>query len=99
MDAGRRQPRKRVGQRAGWFPRLSDPFLSADHGESNPNFRGLWYTFKAGSVRVISLNNDDVCIQDGGDSYVRGYSQGAQKSWLARTLRQTRNDDDIDWIV
>jgi len=74
-------------------------FSLPDHGEPNPNFRGLWYTFKAGSVRVISLNNDDVCIQDGGDSYVRGYSQGAQKSWLERTLRQARADEDIDWIV
>jgi 3',5'-cyclic AMP phosphodiesterase CpdA len=74
-------------------------FSLPDHGGSNPNFRGLWYTFKAGSVRVISLNNDDVCIQDGGDSYVRGYSQGAQKSWLERTLRQARDDEDTDWIV
>jgi hypothetical protein len=48
----------------------------------------MWFTFKAGSVRVISLNSD-VC----------GYSQGAQKASLERTLRDARDDDDIDWIV
>ena len=59
----------------------------------------MWYTFKAGGVRVISLNNDDVCLQDGGDTYVRGYSSGAQKRWLERTLQQARDDVDTDWIV
>ncbi len=42
--------------------------------------RGLWYGFTVGSVRVISLANDDVCYQDGGNSYIRGYSNGAQKA-------------------
>ena len=48
--------------------------------------RGLWYAFTASSVRVISIANDDVCYQDGGNSYVRGYSQGAQKAWLEKEL-------------
>jgi Calcineurin-like phosphoesterase len=43
-----------------------------DHG-SNPELRGLWYAFTAGSVRVVNLANDDVCYQDGGNSYVSGY--------------------------
>src|SRR6202035_1547406 len=30
--------------------------------------RGLWYAFTAGSVRVISIANDDVVYQDGGNS-------------------------------
>jgi len=64
-----------------------------------PDTRGLWYAFTVGSVRVISLANDDVCYQDGGNSYVRGYSHGAQKAWLERELRKTRSDDRIDWIV
>jgi 3',5'-cyclic AMP phosphodiesterase CpdA len=34
-------------------------------------FGGLWYAFTAGSVRVLSLNNDDVCLQDGGFSTYR----------------------------
>ena len=61
--------------------------------------RGLWYAFTAGSVRVISIANDDVCYQDGGNSYVRGYSDGAQKAWLEQELAAARADRDIDWIV
>ncbi len=61
--------------------------------------RGLWYAFTAGSVRVVSIANDDVAYQDGGDSYVRGYSSGAQKAWLEAELSASRRDPDIDWIV
>ena len=61
--------------------------------------RGLWYAFTAGSVRVVSIANDDVCYQDGGDSYVRGYSAGAQKAWLEAELATSRRNRDIDWIV
>jgi len=61
--------------------------------------RGLWYAFTAGSVRVVSLANDDVVYQDGGNSYVRGYSGGAQKAWLEQELTSTRADRNIDWIV
>ncbi len=61
--------------------------------------RGLWYAFTAGSVRVISIANDDVTYQDGGNSYVRGYSSGAQKAWLEKELAATRDNRDIDWIV
>jgi hypothetical protein len=61
--------------------------------------RGLWYAFTAGAVRVISIANDDVTYQDGGNSYVRGYSAGAQKIWLEAELAATRANHDIDWIV
>jgi len=61
--------------------------------------RGLWYSFTVGSVRVISLANDDVCYQDGGNSYVRGYSGGAQKAWLETELAAARSDRDVDWVV
>jgi hypothetical protein len=61
--------------------------------------RGLWYAFTAGAVRVISIANDDVAYQDGGNSYVRGYSSGAQKAWLEKELAAARQDRDIDWIV
>ena len=36
-----------------------------------PAFRGNWYAFTAGPVRFIALNNDDVCLQDGGFSGIR----------------------------
>lgn len=61
--------------------------------------KGLWYAFTAGSVRVISIANDDITYQDGGNSYVRGYSKGAQKAWLEKELAATRANHDIDWIV
>jgi len=61
--------------------------------------RGLWYAFTAGSMRVISIANDDICYQDGGNSYVRGYSAGAQKAWLEKELAAARDDHDIDWVV
>jgi hypothetical protein len=37
--------------------------------------------------------------QDGGNSYVRGYSGGAQKAWLERELAAARRDRGIDWVV
>ncbi|MEX0427608.1 purple acid phosphatase family protein [Nocardioides sp. DS6] len=61
--------------------------------------RGLWYALTVGAVRFVFLANDDVCYQDGGDNYVRGYSNGAQKAWLEKTLKAARADRDIDWIV
>ena len=61
--------------------------------------RGLWYAFTAGSVRVVSIANDDVAYQHGGDTYVRGYSKGAQKDWLEKELTATRSNSAIDWIV
>ena len=60
---------------------------------------GLWYAFTAGSVRVVSIANDDICYQDSGDTYVRGYSAGAQKAWLEAELAATRRNSAIDWIV
>jgi len=61
--------------------------------------RGLWYAFTAGSMRVISIANDDIVYQDGGNSYVRGYSAGAQKAWLERELAAARRDQSVDWVV
>src|SRR5215813_7517926 len=61
--------------------------------------RGLWYAFTVGNMRIISLANDDVVYQDGGNSYVRGYSSGAQKAWLEKELAAARANRSIDWIV
>jgi hypothetical protein len=61
--------------------------------------KGLWYSFTAGSVHVISLANDDIVYQDGGNSYVRGYSGGAQKAWLQGELAAARANRNIDWVV
>ncbi|MFD1047855.1 metallophosphoesterase, partial [Kibdelosporangium lantanae] len=67
--------------------------------ETDPELQGLWYAFTAGSVRVIVLQNDDNCLQDGGDYYVSGYSGGRQLKWLERELAAARHSRDIDWIV
>lgn len=74
-------------------------YFALPESGADPELRGLWYSFTAGSVRVISLNNDDVCHQDGGDSYVRGYSGGVQKRWLETELADARSDPAIDWVV
>ena len=79
VDARGGQPRERTGQRTDRIRRLPDVLRGARRRIPDAEVRGLWYSFTAGSVRVISLNNDDVCYQDGGNSYVRGYSGGAQK--------------------
>jgi len=74
-------------------------FAVPEAAGQNATTRGLWYAFTAGSVRVISLNNDDVCYQDGGNSYVRGYSGGAQRAFLERELAASRRDPNVDWVV
>jgi hypothetical protein len=61
--------------------------------------RGLWYAFTCGQVRVVSIANDDVCYQNGGDSYIRGFSAGAQKAWLEKQLAAARADRSIDWLI
>ena len=89
-------------------------FTLPDNGEQEI-WRGNWYSFKVGSVGVVSINNDDVCYQEGSFSpyrtahlvdpaanrndYIRGYSGGAQRDWLRHTLAALRSDDDVDWIV
>jgi 3',5'-cyclic AMP phosphodiesterase CpdA len=74
-------------------------YFTVPEAESDPETRGLWYAFTAGSVRVISLNNDDICYQDGGNSYVRGYSGGAQRRFLETQLASAQRDSAIDWVV
>jgi calcineurin-like phosphoesterase family protein len=38
-------------------------------------------------------------IKPGTSFYVRGYSHGAQTTWLERTLKAGRRDDSVDWII
>ncbi|MFE4519618.1 purple acid phosphatase family protein, partial [Kitasatospora sp. NPDC056783] len=73
---------------------LPDSAASADQ-----ETRGMWYAFTVGSVRFISLANDDEAIQNSGDIYLRGYSGGAQRRWLERELKAARGSRAIDWIV
>lgn len=74
-------------------------FELPEAGGQRAQERGLWYSFTVGAVRVIALANDDVCYQDGGNSYVRGYSRGRQKAWLEAELKAARSSRDVDWVV
>jgi len=74
-------------------------YFAVPESGADGELRGLWYSFTVGAVRVISLNNDDICYQDGGNFYVRGYSGGAQKRWLEHELASARGDRGIDWVV
>jgi len=67
--------------------------------ETDPELDGLWYSFTAGSVHVIVLQNDDICLQDGGNVYINGYSGGRQLAFLQQELAKARHSRDIDWIV
>jgi hypothetical protein len=57
-------------------------------GNGSPAFCGNWYAFTAGPVRFVALNNDDVCVQDGGFSGLRrdnvpGYGSGDADPYIS----------------
>ena len=79
------------------FDSYATRFWLPDNGSRE--FRNFWYTFVTGSVQVVVLQNDDVCYQDGGNTYISGYSDGAQRRWLERTLAEARDNRDVDWVV
>jgi hypothetical protein len=71
------------------------------------DFEGNWYKFQVGSVLFVMLDNNDVCYQidtgtylsTGDNQILTGYSAGAQKKWLQRTLHIASTDTSVDWIV
>jgi hypothetical protein len=48
---------------------------------------------------VPASSTGNAAIEPGTSFYVRGYSGGAQTRWLEKTLREARQDEDIDWII
>ena len=103
-----------VGNGPQGYESFQTRFEVPDNGSAS--FKGNWYAFTVGAIRVISINNDDVCLQDGGFSgyrrdhvpgyqvngynpYIRGYSGGEQRGWLAAELARASRSEDIDWIV
>jgi 3',5'-cyclic AMP phosphodiesterase CpdA len=50
-------------------------------GNGSAEFRGSWHAFTVGAVRVLAINNDDVCLQDGGFS---GYRRDHVPGYVAR---------------
>nr|WP_308301621.1 metallophosphoesterase family protein [Frankia umida] len=73
-------------------------FQLPEHGDES-YLAGLWYAITVGSVRLVVLAADDVCLQEGSPVHLHGFSAGRQTSWLARTLAQARADPGIDWVV
>jgi hypothetical protein len=57
-------------------------------------FEGRWYAFRVGTALFVCLSGADVAFCG-----ARGYSGGAQTSWLEATLATARGDASIDWIV
>ncbi|MCP3708813.1 fibronectin type III domain-containing protein [Paraburkholderia sp. CNPSo 3274] len=56
--------------------------------------------FVAGPAPLVpAASTGNAPIQPGASFYVRGYSNGVQTRWLEQTLKQAKEDDDIDWIV
>jgi hypothetical protein len=81
-------------------------FVLPGNGET-ADFEGNWYKFQVGSVLFVALDNNDVCYQNdtgtylstGDVQYLRGYSDGAQRKWLEKTLSAAAADTSVDWIV
>jgi hypothetical protein len=80
-------------------------FQLPDNGSRD--FSGNWYSFQVGSVLFVSIDGNDIVVEDdasidpatGQSIYIHGYSQGAQVAWLERTLAKARRGNDVDWIV
>ncbi|MGW7354470.1 purple acid phosphatase family protein [Streptomyces sp. NPDC054784] len=54
------------------------------------------YSFRYGNVAVVALDANDVSYEIPAN---RGYTDGAQTRWLARRLRESRADGDVDFVV
>lgn len=64
-------------------------FFVPDNG-ARSDFIGNWYAFTVGNMRVISLNADDVCLQDGGFSAHRLKHLPAGSRLVHQRLQQRR---------
>ncbi len=69
MDAVRWNHENEVGNGPQGHLSYQTRFELPDNGSAE--FRGNWYAFTVGPIRLISLNNDDVCLQDGAFSAFR----------------------------
>ncbi len=68
-------------------------------GNGLADFRGNWYSFTVGPIRVISINNDDVCLQDGGFSaYRRDHVPGYQATGLNPYITGYSHGQQRAWL-
>jgi len=97
-----------------WMPVFGNHEIEAGNGDQgvagylarfrlpangSPRFAGHWYAYTVGSVRFVCVAADDWLYQKGGDLYLRGYSSGAQRTWVEAELAAARRSPAIDWIV
>jgi hypothetical protein len=69
-------------------------------GNGSPEFAGNWYAFTVGSVLVISLNNDDVCVQDGGFSgYRRDHIPGYEARGIDPYIHRYSGGRQQRWLA
>ncbi|RJO80055.1 phosphoesterase [Nocardia panacis] len=71
-------------------------FARLDLPDSGPAGCPSAYTFTYGNVAVLSLDANDVSYEIKANT---GYSNGAQTSWVERTLAAHRANPDIDFLV
>jgi predicted secreted protein len=56
--------------------------------------------FVAGPAALVpAAGTGHPAIKPGTSFYIRGYSGGAQTTWLERTLAAGRRDETVDWII
>jgi hypothetical protein len=69
-------------------------------GNGSPEFAGNWYAFTIGSMLVVSLNNDDVCLQDGGfSSYRRDHVPGYEARGVNPYLHGYSGGRQGQWLA
>ncbi len=72
-------------------------FELPDNGSGR--FRGNWYAFTVGAVLIVSLNNDDFCLQDGGFSdYRRAHVPGYRAAALDPYIRGYSGGMQRAWL-
>ena len=75
-----------VGNGAQGYLSYQTRFTLPDNDEPG-QWKGNWYSFVVGNIAVVSLNNDDVCLQDGAFSayrrdHVPGYTTKGDNPYI-----------------
>jgi hypothetical protein len=69
-------------------------------GNGTPGFAGNWYAFTFGAVLIVSLSNDDVCLQDAGfSSYRRDHVRGYDASGANPYIRGYSRGQQERWLA